>query len=103
MPPPAAQSQPRPALVPAKKKKGKDKRAGSPVRSSKSKTSGRKFHTVALSISDDASSAVLNRLPPQGPPEDLEKFDQNRWLEEQLALTQQMACLLYTSPSPRDS
>ena len=89
--------------APAKKKKSKKERKATqeaPARASspvpgKSKTSGRKFQTVALTISEDASRAVINRLPPSAPPEDLEEFDQNRWLEQQLALTQQMM-QLYT-------
>ena len=85
--------------APAKKKGTKKERkaaqeaparSGSPVRSSKTKLSGRKFQTVALTISESASTAVINRLPPEAPPDDTTKFDQNRWLEEQLALTQQM-------------
>ena len=47
------------------------------------KGSGRKgFQTLALDLSADASTAVLNRLPPQGPPTDVESFDQERWLED---------------------
>jgi len=78
-----------------KKKPAKSGRAGSPARPAKAKGSGRKFQAVTLEVSQDLSSAVLHRLPPQGPPLDIDKFDQNRWLEEQLALTRQMQ-QLYT-------
>ena len=81
------------------KKKGKDtkkkaaaSKTGRPGSSSLSTRRG-KFQTVALELPPSSSSAVLNRLPPQGPPEDLEKFDQNRWLEEQLRMTQMMSNL----------
>ena len=76
-----------------KKNAVKSGRAASPGR--RSKGSGRKFQTVSLELSTDLCGAVLNRLPPQGPPTDIEAFDQNRWLEEQLALTRQMQ-QLYT-------
>ena len=83
----------------AGKKKGKEvkKREGRSVspnrpapRPPKSKSSGRKYQSIAIDICEDVSTAVLNRLPPQGPPVQMEQFDQNRWLEEQLELTRQM-------------
>ena len=61
----------------AGKKKGKEvkKREGRSVspnrpapRPPKSKSSGRKYQSIAIDICEDVSTAVLNRLPPQQAP-----------------------------------
>lgn len=78
------------SATPSKQPKKKKAKAAT-GRSSKGKKAPRiKSVPICVEHSADMSTAVLHRLPPTAAPPDIDAFDQQTWLAQQQALTQQM-------------